>query len=134
MTLEMTEYELASLAAAVLSNFLTGFTVFLSIVSAYVIAAFSAGERFTSVQLCIINACFLAATLIVGFLVISVYGRFYGLAQSIDVEQGWIVAVDLSIPLCLLLVAMVVGCFVFMWNVRDTNHEFSPGSRIQEND
>lgn len=122
----MTEYEIASLAASVLSNFLTAFTVFLSFVSAYVIAAFSAGDRFTTVQLCIINACFLSAVGIVGYLVVSLYRRFYGLAQTIHVEQGWMAAFDLSIPLGLLLLAMISGCFVFMWNVRDANHEWDP--------
>lgn len=120
----MTEYEVASLAASVLSNFLTAFTVFLSFVSAYVVAAFSAGDRFTTLQLCIINACFLAAVSIVGYLVVSLYRRFYGLAQSIHVEQGWITAIDLSFPLALLLFAMISGCFIFMWNVRDVDHEW----------
>ena len=55
----MTEYEVADITASVLSNFLTALTVFLSIVSAYVISAFAAGNRLTRIQLSIVNLCFL---------------------------------------------------------------------------
>jgi len=120
---EMSEYEVAELTAAVLSNFLTALTVFLSIVSAYVISAFSAGERLTKIQLSIINLCFLMAVGILGFLVISLYRRFFALAQSIGVERGTIAIIDFSIPLCALLLVMVGGCFVFMWNVRRDDKE-----------
>ena len=41
----MTEYEVADVAASVLANFLTSLTVFLSIVSAYVISAFVARTK-----------------------------------------------------------------------------------------
>jgi hypothetical protein len=60
----MTEYEIADLAASVLSNFLTSLTVFLSIVSAYVISAFGAGKRLTKIQLSIINLCFVVSVVI----------------------------------------------------------------------
>jgi hypothetical protein len=114
----MTEYEVADLTATVLSNFLTALTVFLSIVSAYVISAFGAGERLTKLQLTIVNLCFLVAVGILGFLVVSLYRRFYALAQSISKEQGSIAAVDFTWPLSALLLAIVFGCFIFMWNVR----------------
>lgn len=114
----MSEYEVADLAASVLSNFLTAFTVFLSIVSAYVLSAFAAGDRLTRLQLSIVNGCFLASVGILGFLILSLYRRFFSLAESIEVKQGWIVAVDLSWPLGALLAAIVVGCIFFMWNVR----------------
>jgi hypothetical protein len=119
----MTEYEVADLTATVLSNFLTSFTVFLSIVSAYVISAFSAGKRLSVLQLSIINSCFLVAVGILGFLVVSLYRRFYALALSITVEQGTIVAVDFTSPLCALLLSIIFGCFVFMWNVRNRDDE-----------
>jgi hypothetical protein len=119
----MTEYEVADLTATVLANFLTSFTVFLSIVSAYVISAFSAGKRLSKLQLSVINSCFLVAVGILGFLVVSLYRRFYDLAHSISVARGTIVAVDLSWPLCVLLLSIIFGCFVFMWNVRNRDDE-----------
>ena len=119
----MSEYEVGELTAAVLSNFLTALTVFLSIVSAYVISAFSAGDRLTGFQLAIINVCFLMAVGILGFLTVSLYGRFYALAGSIDVKRGTIAAIDFSWPLCVLMLVMVIGCFAFMWNVRNSDEQ-----------
>lgn len=114
----MGEYELADITASVLSNFLTALTVFLSIVSAYVISAFSAGERFTRFQLSLINSCFLAAVSILGFLVVSLYRRFYALAHSLKIERGTLDMIDFSWPLCVLLLAIVFASFAFMWDVR----------------
>jgi hypothetical protein len=119
----MTEYEIADLAASVLSNFLTSLTVFLSIVSAYVISAFGAGKRLTKIQLSIINLCFVVSVGILGFLTVSLFRRFFALAQSIHVEQGSIASVDFTLPLCALLIAIVFGCFIFMWNVRSGDDE-----------
>jgi hypothetical protein len=115
----MTEYEVAKLAAAVLANFLMAFTVFLSIVSAYVLVAFAVGDKFTRLQLSIISSCFLISVGIFGFLVLSLYRRFFALAEKIGVEQGWIAAFDFSWPLIALLTAIIIGCLVFMLSVRD---------------
>lgn len=119
----MTEYEVADIAASVLGNFLTSLTVFLSIVSAYVISAFVAGQRLTKTQLSIVNFCFLIAVGILGYLVVSLFRRFFGLAQSIEVERGLIGEVDFTGPLCVLLVAIVLGSLIFMWNVRTEGAE-----------
>lgn len=114
----MTEYEIADIAASVLSNFLTSLTVFLSVVSAYVISAFAVGERLSKVQLSIVNSCFLIAAGILGYFVVALFRRFYALAQSIDIARGLIGNVDFTWPLCLLLIAIVIGSLFFMWNVR----------------
>ena len=119
----MTEYEVADIAASVLANFLTSLTVFLSIVSAYVISAFVAGQRLTKIQLCIVNMCFLVAVGILGYLVVSLFRRFFGLVQSIEVERGLVGEVDFTWPLSALLVAIVVGSLIFMWNVRSEDGE-----------
>jgi hypothetical protein len=37
-----------------------------------------------------------------------------------NMEQGWIAAIDFSWPLGVLLVAIIIGCLVFMWNARDS--------------
>ena len=60
---------------------------------------------------------------ILGFLVVSLYRRFFDLAQSINVARGTIAIIDFSIPLCALLLVMVGGCFAFMWNVRSDDQE-----------
>jgi hypothetical protein len=40
-----------------------------------------------------------------------------------NMEQGWIAAIDFSWPLGVLLVAIIIGCLVFMWNARDSEEE-----------
>jgi predicted anti-sigma-YlaC factor YlaD len=119
----MTEYEVADLAASVMANFLTALTVFLSIVSAYVVSAFVAGERLSKVQLTIINLCFLVSVGILGFIIVSLFRRFFGLAQSINVERGTIGSIDFTWPICGLLTAIVLGSLVFMWNSRNKDAE-----------
>jgi hypothetical protein len=119
----MTEYEVADIAASVMANFLTSLTVFLSIVSAYVISAFVAGDRLTRIQMSIVNLCFVVAAGILGHLVVSLYRRFFALVQSIEVERGPIGDVDFTWPLCALLIAIVFGCFIFMWNARNGDIE-----------
>jgi hypothetical protein len=120
----MTEYEVADLAASVLANFLTSLTVFLSIVSAYVISAFVAGERLSKVQLSIVNLCFLVSAGILGFIVVSLFRRFFGLAQAINVERGTIGSIDFTWPIGGLLTAIVFGSLVFMWNSRNKDAEW----------
>ena len=121
--IEMTEYEIADIAASVLGNFLTSLTVFLSIVSAYVISAFAVGERLSGVQLFIVNACFLIATAILGFFVVALFRRFFELVQSIDVAKGIIGDIDFTWALCVLLLAIILGSLFFMWNVRTEGTE-----------
>jgi hypothetical protein len=55
----MSEYELAELASGAMSNFLTSFTIFVSIVTAYAITAFAAGQRLSRIQVSVVNTCFL---------------------------------------------------------------------------
>jgi len=114
----MTEYEVADYTASMMGNFLTAFTIFLTVITAYVIAAFIAGERMTGVQLLIINACFLVASSIVGFLVVTIFQRFYTFARMVENPAGTIEPVNLSVPLGILVIGIVVGCYVFMWATR----------------
>lgn len=115
----MTEYEIADIAASVLANFLTSFAIFLSIVSAYVISAFIAGQRLSHTQLLIVNMCFLISMGILGDLIVSLFRRFFGLVQSLQVERGLIGEVDFTWPLSLLLLFMTLGSLIFMWSVRN---------------
>lgn len=43
----MTEYEVIDATASLMANFLTAYSVFLTVLTAYVVAAFAAGSRFT---------------------------------------------------------------------------------------
>lgn len=115
----MTDYEVSSLAASIMANFLATFTIFLTIVTAYVITAFVAGPRLTMYQLSIVNACFLTSSLIIGFLSITIYQRATSLAmQTWDLTKTTAPPIDLSWMILLLYVGLLVGSFLFMSSVR----------------
>jgi len=91
----MTEYELADLSGAAMSNFLTSFTVFVLIVTAYVIAAFIAGKWLTKAQMYVVNTCFVLASSALGILSVLIFQVFLRRAQSLgdpesQVQLRWI--------------------------------------------
>ena len=72
----MSEFELAELAGTSMSNFLTSFTVFVSIVTAYVVAAFAAGRKLTKLQVSVVTTCFLIASVAMGLLSVFIFRVF----------------------------------------------------------
>ena len=131
----MTEYELADIIASRMSNFLTALTVFFSIVTAYIVAAFMTGSRLTPIQYWIVNGCFLIAAGIVGFLVSAIFRQFYVLAFSSYGEgrglEGAPPVVDFTWPLAVLMTIMVVGSLIFMHTTRKKGRN-DVGSSISE--
>ena len=116
----MTEYELSDYAATLMGNFLTALTVYFSVITAYVIAAFVAGARLTKTQLLIVNSCFIVAAGIVGFLVVLIFNRFFAFAAQTPNPIGAAEPIDFTLPLAILVAGIFVGCLVFMWDVRKT--------------
>lgn len=121
----MSEFELAELAGTAMSNFLTSFTVFVSIVTAYVVAAFAAGRKLTKLQVSVVTTCFLIASVAIGLLSVMIFRVFLlrtnALAQlnSSDIDVG--VVVDVTWAVAILYVILVCGSLVFMRNVRQSN-------------
>ena len=114
----MIDYGLAEYATSVMANFLSAITIYFSIATAYVIAAFVAGPRLTRLQLVIVNIGFTIAAGTMGTLSVLLISRFFELAgqnQEIGAETP---LVDLSIPLGVLVMIVFLGCVVFMWSVR----------------
>jgi len=116
----MSEYELAELTNGAMSNFLTSFTVFVSIVTTYAITAFSAGKRLSRVQVSVINTCFLLACGAIGLLSILIFQVFLRRAQLLsslnDSVTGSIV--DFTWAVAALYIILTCGCIIFMRNVR----------------
>jgi hypothetical protein len=113
----MTEYELLDYIASLMANFQTALALFFTIVTAYVVAAFVAGDRLTRLQLLIVNACFAIAAGIVGSLTVLIFARFYSYAEQASVPDG-APLIDFRWPLGLLVFAVFAGCLVFMWSIR----------------
>lgn len=119
----MTDYEAAALAASAFSNFLAAFGVFLSLVTAYIVATYVAAKKLTSFQISIVNLSFLVSVGILGYLVIATFRVFYGYAAltsagSIGTLPGRPALVDFTWPLMILLSGIVIGCGAFMYSVR----------------
>ncbi|MDB3908600.1 hypothetical protein N9390_03620 [Gammaproteobacteria bacterium] len=78
----MTAFEIAEITASAMGNFLTSFSVFLSVASAYLVAAYLVGSKLTTLQLAIVNGSYLIATSILGYLVGANFRVFYIWASS----------------------------------------------------
>lgn len=115
----MTMYEMADYTNSLLDTFLTIFTIFMSIVTAYVITAFAAGDRLTTFQQAIVNVLFLLSTSVVGLLAILTFRRFYVHAIAAETPVARLDSpVDFTIPLIIIFVTLVLGAIIFMWSVR----------------
>jgi hypothetical protein len=114
----VTEYELLDYTASLMANFQTALALYFTIVTAYVVAAFVAGDRLTRLQLHIVNSCFAIAAGIVGSLTVLIFARFYSYARQASVPDG-APLIDFRWPLGLLVLAVFVGCLVFMWSIRN---------------
>jgi hypothetical protein len=119
----VTDYELSDLAASALSNFLTTFTIFVTIITAYVIAAFAAGSKLSKLQLLVVNACFLISSTVIGSLSVLVFGVFTRRAQAIATidAAGVTTIVDYTWLVASLYAVLTAGGVLFMWNVRNSN-------------
>lgn len=121
----MSEFELAELAGTAMSNFLTSFTVFVSIVTAYVVAAFAAGRKLTKLQASVVSTCFLIASVAIGLLSVLIFRVFLlrtkALAQLNSPDIGVGVVVDVTWAVAILYVILVCGSLVFMRNTRQPN-------------
>ena len=120
----MSEYELPDLAGVAMSNFLTSFTVFVSIVTAYVVAAFAAGKRLSKVQVSIVNVCFLMASGAIGLLSLLIFQVFLRRAQALtaisEANLGSPITVDFTWVLVILYLVLIGGSLLFMRSVRRT--------------
>jgi len=118
----MSEFELAELAGTAMSNFLTSFTVFVSIVTAYVVAAFAAGRKLTKLQVSVVTTCFLIASVAIGLLSVLIFRVFLlrtqALSQLNNPDIGVGVVVDVTWAVAILYVILVCGSLVFMRDVR----------------
>lgn len=113
----MIDHELADYASSVMSNFLSGITIYFSIVIAFVLAAFVAGDRLSKLQLVIVNVSFTIAAGIMGALSILSFNRFFELAQRLQDSEGTPL-LNFTYILAILIIILYLGCLAFMWSVR----------------
>ena len=117
----MTEYELADLTTSVMGNYLTAYSTFITVSSAYVIAAFMAGGRLSQAQVAFLNLCFVTLTVLTSVLCATMLAR----ALALNLQSP---LADLSGPAWgpsaafvvtgVVNGSIIVGCIWFMHRVR----------------
>ena len=114
----MTEYELADYATSVMNNFLSAIAIYFSVVTAYIVAVYAAGNRLSILQLTIVNVTFSIAAGIMGLLSFLLFSRFYEIGLKGHDSSDDTPLIDFSIPLGILVTIVYLGCLLFMWTVR----------------
>jgi hypothetical protein len=119
----MPELELLELAHLSMSNMLASFAIFLTLVSGYLIIAYTAGAEFSRSQVIIINILFVLMSLIFLF---GVYG--YGQAaldlslEARDLNPSRPYRSSEHLPVITVFVnsLAIVSSMYFMWHIRKT--------------
>lgn len=105
-----------------MGNFLASFTVLLSIVTAYVVAAFVAGRKLTRFQLIIVNVCFIASFIAIGWLSIIMLSRAAFLVQNSSSDIPTLLpTISLEGVIFALYVVLFAGSLSFMVNIRNSD-------------
>ena len=117
----MTEFEISQQIAAAIDNSISCFTLFLSIITAYVMVAFLAGTRLTRSQLAWVNALFLLSSTAAGVTFITLGRRVSQLVQSYDQAIQPVIFAGGAITNYLIpaiVIGMIFGSLHFMWGTR----------------
>ena len=119
----MSEYELADLAASNVANMYLDVAAFFTLFSAYIVMSYVTGDKLTRFQVWFINITFLGLATINFFSMVSLLNRQmqlkellrsanFALDQLSQLSQATVYAY------ILFRVLLVIGCLVFMWQIR----------------
>ena len=123
----MTEAEFVELIHNAVSFFMTSFTIWLSIVSAYLIAAYAVGRKLTAVHTVIIGILYIVCSSLFTALTLLFTTRISHMLQA-KVEMFpngvWPVRYDALftqyalLGLAFIMVGGIVASLYFMWSIR----------------
>ena len=123
----MTEAEFVELLQNATGHFMTSFTIWLSIVSAYLIAAYAVGRNLTAVHTFIISVLYIVCSSLFTALTFLFITRILNMLQA-KVEMFptgvWPVRYDALftqyalLGLALIMVGGIVASLYFMWSIR----------------
>ncbi len=122
----MTEYELVDATATYASNFVLIFTLYLTLISGYLITAFVAGTRLSTVQVSILNFGFIISAGLMAFSalgagIIRVHYTRELLELTADAPHRPLLWLFLS--WFILMIGGVLASLYFMWDVRHPKSE-----------
>ena len=124
----MTVYETSDLLNGVISNQLAGQALFITIISAYLVVAYTVGDKLTKYQVSFINITFIlfALTGLRGGVALIELIYEYSALKADLLQTGE--SMDTAGALALWMIAavrvmLVLGSLVFMWQVRHPKPE-----------
>ncbi|MFT7246828.1 MAG: hypothetical protein ACI82A_004208 [Candidatus Azotimanducaceae bacterium] len=123
---EMTEPELVEAANSSWSLVTSAMGVYMTITSAYLIAAFLAGVKLTTLQVGIISALFItmASTLMIGLYGWTVRGAYYtSELAALNSDAAAYVFSGVAIVLTSLCSIGILASLKFMWDIRHSKTE-----------
>jgi len=120
----LTEYEITNTAGMAFGNGMSSFTVFFSLVTAYLVAAHMAGRSLSRPQVIIVNVCYFFAAVFFGATTVVFFLRgmqMSSAAQRIETVTSLQVANNWGWGwqwVALIVVVVLTASFYFMWTVR----------------
>ena len=121
----MNEFELIESLNGAMSNLLASQALFITILSAYIVMAYTAGQKLTKFQVGFVSFIFLTFSFVIsaGFLDMTIEIAHY--ASLLDQARGQNIGLSARgdgqyvFPVSFLIrVAMILGALAFMWSVR----------------
>ena len=124
----MTVYELSDLMNGVNSNIIAGQAVFLTVVSAYLVVAYSVGKNLSVYQVCFINFIFLLFMFVGYFAMSTNMEMIYAynsekLALLDQKPSNQTLGNAAKLVFLGMRLAIAVGALIFMWQVRHPKTE-----------
>lgn len=117
----MSEYELVESVGIYISNSIGSISVYLTIVSAYLVAAFIAGDRLTGRQVIIVNTLFIAGAGIFTYTTVGLLLRQrYFVIELAQLQSDTVLpgTAPLAPIIGLIQLGGIAACLKFMWDVR----------------
>jgi hypothetical protein len=122
----MTEYELADAIASYSVAAMTAMTLYLTAVTAYLVAAFVAGSRLSGKQVSIVNAIFL---FVAGFFTYGTAGYFnrqlyyVGKLAALVPDESLLMNIETIVFIVTVELLGIVASLYFMWSIRHPKTE-----------
>ena len=120
----MTEYEILELTYSIIDSMATVFTVYLTILTGYLIVAYLIGRQLETSQVCVINSLFVAITVVQIYSVynyaVEVESLLQMKAQLSDLtpfQHAMSQQYSMYITVLLMLFGVVASLY-FFWNIR----------------
>ena len=118
----MTPYELADLSQSFFGNSLSAYAVFLTIVSGFLVTAYTVGTKLTGSQIRLLTTLFLLVTIFLIWTMSSYvyWGVVFALGARPEGSPTGVMLPSVWVPVVFALINIftVAMCLIFMWNVR----------------